>query len=382
MPRLTQRTLDALPAPTKARGEKHYDTELRGFGVVLYPTGNGSWFIEYRDPRRSSTTRCRKMIGRVGELTPAKARELAKDHLAVIRAGGDPWRAQGGLLFRDWVETYLEHIEEAKKRPDLDRHQLKRAVRHFGQLTLEELRPDDLGKAMRAVAKNARKDKRSTDGHTAANRWLASVSACLSAAVRAGHLETNPAQWVDRFREAEPRQRVLSKDELQRLLEAIGGLAEADVRAALLLLVQTGLRRSEALSLRWEDVDLDEGVLHLRSTKAGKPQAIPIAPATVDLLAGLPRASGWVFPGRFGKGHRTTLRSAWRRVRAAAGVEDVTIHDLRRTFGLAVAKKHGLTIASKLLRHSDVRITAAAYAPFGVEDLREAMEGRVEELGD
>jgi integrase len=75
------------------------------------------------------------------------------------------------------------------------------------------------------------------------------------------------------------------------------------------------------------------------------------------------------------------LRRAWSTVRKAAEVEGVTIHDLRRTFGLHVAKRAGLHVASKLLRHSDIRVTERVYAPLGMDDLRTAVAGMQGERG-
>ena len=80
-------------------------------------------------------------------------------------------------------------------------------------------------------------------------------------------------------------------------------------------------------------------------------------------------------------GHRADLRHDWEAIKATTGIADVHIHDLRRTFGLEVAKKAGLHIASKLLRHGDVRITERVYAPLGVEDLREATENLATDRG-
>jgi integrase len=83
--------------------------------------------------------------------------------------------------------------------------------------------------------------------------------------------------------------------------------------------------------------------------------------------------SEWLVPGRFGK-HRADLRNEWDAIRTAASLTDVNIHDLRRTFGLEATRTLGLNVASKLLRHSDPRITAHVYAPEEFPELRKATE--------
>lgn len=82
-----------------------------------------------------------------------------------------------------------------------------------------------------------------------------------------------------------------------------------------------------------------------------------------------------IVPGKNGGRRNGHLRRPWNRLRMAAKLpSENTIHDLRRSFGLRVAKRHGLHIASKLLRHTDVRVTERVYAPLDIEDLREAAE--------
>jgi integrase len=74
------------------------------------------------------------------------------------------------------------------------------------------------------------------------------------------------------------------------------------------------------------------------------------------------------------------LKGPWERLRDEAKLEDVRIHDIRRSFGLEVAKAAGLHVASKLLRHSSIKITEQVYAPLGIEDLRAAVEKRADVL--
>ncbi len=220
----------------------------------------------------------------------------------------------------------------------------------------------------------------------APNRKLASLRACLAEAWRRNLVVENVARRVKPLPEPSPRQRVLSDDEMHRLLSAINSLPDAYWRAALLLLVQTGARRGEVLSAKWADLDGD--VWKLPQSKSGRPQAIPLLPETVKMLEALPRVGEFVIPGAEPKrereepdsaeakprGKRTDLHRPWRTVCRLAGLPDVRLHDVRRTYGLAAAKAVGLHMASRMLRHSTVALTARVYAPFQLEDVREAAE--------
>ena len=101
---------------------------------------------------------------------------------------------------------------------------------------------------------------------------------------------------------------------------------------------------------------------------------LPLASPTVARLRVSPRIGLFVVAGRDPEKPRRDLKRPWTNIRKIAEVEDVHIHDLRRTFGLAVTRSAGLHVASKLLRHSDVRVTERVYAPLGIDDLREALE--------
>jgi integrase len=145
------------------------------------------------------------------------------------------------------------------------------------------------------------------------------------------------------------------------VIEALGKEA-AYVRGAFMLILLTGLRKGEALALRWEHVDFDNRLLRIPDTKSGGGRSVPLTDAAVQLLEGLPRATGpFVFPGRYSGKHLSisSVNRAWRRVRKAANVEDVTIHDLRRSVGSWLAMQGvGLPIIGAILGHASPAATA------------------------
>ena len=364
--KITNRNVWKLEA-NSSRGTRYHDTEMPGFGVTVYPTGRRSFWIVYgpRDKRRRMT------LGMAGPLSVDAARTLAKEKLAIVYQGGDPLeeRAERRAMpsFGQWVDTYMEDVERRKKAPREDRRFLTRTRKRWEHRPLDAITAEDVRQVMAAE---------SADDHPIrGNRWLASVRACFAAAWRADIIPDNPAARVRLNRENTPRSRVLSDAELKAVVEAVNGLSDVFARTALLLLITTGARLSEVLRARWEDVDMDAATWRIPSPKAGIPQIVPLHPDTVQLLRELPRTTGpWVIPGRNPQKPRADLKKPWADVKKAAEVTDITIHDLRRTFGLTAARTAGLHVASKLLRHSDVRVTAAAYAPLGIDDLRSGLD--------
>ena len=365
--RLTRRKIDRLPAAKRDKGENYYDEVLAGFGITAYPSGRKSFFIEYGPKNK----RRRMTLGRYGTLNLDDARAMAKEKLFAVVQGEDPLvdRAERRAMptFGDWVDSYMEDVKRRKKAPREDQRFLTRARKLWEHRPLDAITAEDVRRAMAGE---------SADDHPIrGNRWLASVRACLAAAWRADIIPDNPAARVRLNRENPPRSRVLSDDELKGVVEAVNGLKDEFARTALLLLITTGARLSEVLRAKWEDVDLDAATWRIPSPKAGIPQIVPLHPGTVDLLRALPRTTGpWVIPGRNPQKPRADLKKPWADVKKEAKVTDITIHDLRRTFGLTAAKSAGLHVASKLLRHSDVRVTERVYAPLGLDDLREGLD--------
>ena len=130
--------------------------------------------------------------------------------------------------------------------------------------------------------------------------------------------------------------------------------------AAIRLLMLTGCRRDEILTLKWEDVDLRAGELHLCDSKTGA-RDIPLPRAAAELLAGLPRVPGnpWVIPGRKPGGRLSNLNDHWQRIRKRAGLDGVRIHDLRHSFASrALALGESLSTIGRLLGHGQVTTTA------------------------
>jgi integrase len=202
---------------------------------------------------------------------------------------------------------------------------------------------------------------------------------------------TNPCRKIERYEETE-RERFLSADELARLgatlrqavsvglpwKVATSGtnskhLAKPENRSTFArvttggieLLLYTGCRLSEVLNLRKDQLDFEAGTIALAQTKAGRPQVVVMnAPARQvlnELLAINPEASPWVLPSARDAGRplsKTAIENAWQRIRAAAQLPDVRLHDLRHTVGTYAGQSGANAfLVRDLLRHKDLSMT-------------------------
>jgi integrase len=217
-----------------------------------------------------------------------------------------------------------------------------------------------------------------------ANRTVALVGKMFELARRWGFLpETaaNPARGIDKFREHK-RDRWVTPEELPRLAAIIGQYPNLYVQAALWLYLLTGVRREELLQARWEDVDVARGELRLGETKAGRPHYVPLSAPALALLRQLPREEGnpYLLPGTKTGGHLVNVSKPWEKIRRAAGVEDVRIHDLRRTVGSGLAMAgNSLPLIGRVLNHTDPK-TTAVYARLGDDPARQALADHAQRI--
>lgn len=358
--KLTRKTVAGLKTD-RPSGLRVFDTECRGFGLTVYPNGRRVAGFRYGGTQRRWIT-----LGELNaEFTIEDARKKAFVLRGLVTGGHDPAQERKETasipLFREWVETYLDRVRATKKSARHDERYLTLAASHWHGKRLDRVTPADIEKL-----RSPFKTKAAT-----ANRLLASISACLAEAVRFKLIRENPASGLPHYRENPPRARVLTDEELARLVAAVEAEEDLAVRTCFRLLLETGCRLGEALSAKWEDLDLQERRWRLPSPKAGNPQTIALAPETAAWLAQTPRSGAYVVPGE--KGRRFDVKRPWQRLKDRAGLDGVTVHDIRRTFGKLVAKLAGIHMASALLRHSDLRVTAKVYAPFSEGEQREAV---------
>ena len=365
---LSNRTVDGLLA--EDWDVIYWDRELKGFGVRVYPSGARVYLVQSRGPDGSR----RVSVGRHGVISADQARRRAAAIIARIKAGPAPGAyADTGTTVAELAERYLrEHVELRCKpatakgyRQVIDRHILP----VLGTAPIVTLRREDVADLHFRLRKTP----------TAANRAVADLSRMLNRAEAWGLLPAggNPCRGMAKYR-TRRHERFLTEREFRRLGRALDEL-EAEGRlpvhaaGALRLLMLTGCRSSEILNLRWEDVDLEAGEIRLTDSKTG-PRTVPLSPAAVRVLAGLPRPAGnpWVIAGREPGTRLSYMAHYWYRVRERAGLDGVRIHDLRHSFASrALALGESLSMIGKLLGHTKIQ-TTARYAHLARDSVNES----------
>ena len=363
--KISRRTVEGLSA--NARDAVYWDSELQGFGVRVYPTGAKVYVVQTRRSGRSK----RVTVGRHGVISASQARRAALI-IARLKAGEEPLpprsppREVARITVAELAERFLREYVTVRCKPWT-------MTTYRGALDLWIL--PALGRMQVASVTHAHVADlhfRLRDIPYRANQVVAILNRMFGLAEIWGLRRegAHPCRSIRKYREHH-RERFLSEEEFRRLgrvlneVEAGAGKRRsrplgASVAAAIRLLILTGCRRNEILTLRWEDVDLEAHELKLRDSKTG-PRVVPLPAAAVSVLAALPRVPGnpWVITGAKPDGHLSNLSDHWLRIRAMAGLEGVRLHDLRHSFASrALALGESLSTIARLLGHGQVTTTA------------------------
>lgn len=353
-----------------------WDDQLPGFGLRIYQTNKKVFIINYRINGRS-----RQMtIGKLGVLTVDEARKRAKAKLVEVLNGKDPLaerqKVEQGETVKDLAEAYLErYAKEHKKSWKNDDYRLQKYILpRWGKRKASDIAHDDVAKLHTDLKEKP----------YLANRIVELISVMYSKGRRWGFVPKdfeNPASDIDHYKEAK-RDRWITPEELPRFAQAINEETDPYARAALWLYLLTGLRKTELLSARWDNIDFERREWRIPDTKSERVLYLPMSEPVIATLKQLPWIEGnpHVFPGKAAGSHRTDFKKAWTRVREKAGITDVRLHDLRRTLGSWMAQAgNSLHLIGRVLNHSN-QSTTAVYARFAQDTVRDALESHAQQV--
>ena len=356
--RLNKQTIDAATYHGKG-ADYRWDSQLRGFALRVYPSGLKSFVVTYRvrGKQRFYT------VGRYGEMTVRQARAEALEVLAAARKGRDPGgnriASRQAPTMTELAEKYIREHVRIRLKPSNARRNERIWKRHIlprlGQRKVADVDREDIA--------TIHSDLVSTP--VMANRVRTILSKAFNLAELWGWRPegTNPCRRVRPFKE-QTRERYLSEQEMGRLgavLDEAEKSWEVSRHAlmAIRLLILTGCRSGEILTLRWEWVDFERRCLRLPDSKTGR-KTVKLNSPALEILAGLERVKGnpFVVPGNKPGSHRGQIHALWDQIRVTADLKDVRIHDLRHTYAsYAVNAGFSLPMIGKILGHRKTATT-------------------------
>jgi integrase len=336
--RLDTKTVSKLSLSSDKSDHIAWDGELRGFGYRLRRGARGqvlkTWVVQYRRGR----TR-RVLLGSGDLLSAEQARHQAKKLLAKVALGEDPQadktdrRQKDNYTLGALADEYLAFKQPIIRPPSYSNLVLYLRGPYFKPLhgvPINTVTRRDVAARLVAITR--------AHGSIVAARARGALSAFYVWAMGNGLAEVNPIIGTLKPQDAEPRSRVLSDEELAAIWRASGNDAYGRM---IKLLILTGARRGEVGGMRWSELDLDRTIWTIppQRTKNKKPHTLPLMPATLDIIAGVPRrvSRDHLFGTRSAVGLRHWHAKGALDRRLGAAVGPWRLHDIRRSVATRMA---------------------------------------------
>lgn len=403
--RFTQSRLDALPLPDSGRAI-YYDTTKPGLGLRVFPSGRMVWFWIGKHAGRTvrETLRPYKASSDAEiEVSPAKAWTLAKLAAGKVAEGVRPTEEK-----RQVQAEAAKTITLGKAYEDYCEHRKVRSVKTRNsewKSYLEKWKGRDLAAITKSDVRTWFRKLTTETSPSTANRALTRLRALYSWARREMDYEgPDPSAGIAKHSEkARRRKRRLRMDELAAFFEALENVSP-DMRDFFKAVLFTGQRAGSVKAMRWADLDLSGGLWSIPETKQGEAADVALAPQVVEILTARrkylaervrrrkerwakkpkgpePKASPFVFPGWSSSGHMVTYAKAWDELCAAAKIDGLRVHDLRRSLAsFAQDSGMGVALVAAQLGHSDAATTLRHYTTVGGKAQQEAITAVVAAL--
>lgn len=366
----TKRALENLPPAQEGMRVTYHDYATPGLQLRVTPAGQKAFYVRRRIDGRPE----RVKLGTFPQMTVEQARKLASEINGAVAKGHNPAEVKRAVkqepTFGDMFEHFIEHKRNRAGQPlsartiveyrkIIDTHAATLINERLSRITPERLR---------AIHKKVASPSQS-------NKVKAIVSAVFNHTKQEGIADLpNPATAL-KSKLIQSRERFLQPSELPQFFAAV---AESSLADFFLVSILTGARRSNVQTMRWQDINTGEATWRIPMTKNGMPQTVPLPPEAVEILerrkTEAVHGEAFVFPGPGRTGHLADPSKAWRALRKKAGIENLRIHDLRRTLGSWQARQGAsLAIIGKSLGHKTHQATAI-YARLDLDPVRQSVE--------
>lgn len=375
----TKKDIDALPAPTKSVRAYYHDTREAGLSISITPVGTKTFFLRKKIEGRDE----RIVLGRYPDLTLENARKLATQRKGEIAVGKNPQAEKRAvrdeMTFEELFELYMERFSRKYKRSwKYDEREVSKHLSHFYKRKISTIRNEEIHKLHTELGEKS--------GIYQANRILERIRAIYNKGIEWGWNGRNPALGVKKYRE-KSRDRFLLPEEVSRFFESLAKEENVTARDFILMALLTGARKGNVLAMQWNEINFQHAIWRIPDTKNGDPHNVTLSPQAMQILDKRKKVqqlteqeSIYVFPGDGVGGHLADPKKAWYRLLQEAKIENLRIHDLRRTLGSWQALQGTSTaIIGKSLGHKSQQSTAV-YERLTLEPVRHSVQSATEAL--
>ncbi len=388
-----------------AEGQRLVLKDAKVSGLQLRVTSNGvKTFFSRRRVKGGLSERV--TLGRYDAMSVKEAQAAAEKINASIATGGSPAEAKRAHkaestfkeLFADYLDRHAKHKSRTWKK-DEGRYNCYLA-KPLDQKRLSQITRADIAAIHAGITRQPKSKKKDKDGKpklksgATANRILELTSAVFNWGIMSGLCENNPAKGIKK-NSVRSRDRFLQKDELPRFFKALNRESNTAIRDYVLLSLLTGARRANVLAMRWDEISFERREWRIPRTKNDDPQTVMLVDEVIQVLNERKAAlqalnerkdvikvlsgckdndSDFVFPGEGDTGHLVEPKKGWIRILRDAGIDNLRLHDLRRTLGSWQARTGAsLVIIGKSLNHKSL-VATQVYSRLDTDPVRQSVE--------
>lgn len=367
--------------PAKAGKRDYYkDAKVSGLEIMVTAKGNKSFKVTKKKGGRV----IRVTLGGYPDLSIENARQKAFEVNSQIAQGINPNEEKNQLrqeiAFGDLFEQYMERYSKKSKRSwKYDEREVNRFLSHWFKRKISSISNQEI----RILHEKVRDE----NGLYQANRLLERIRAIFNKAIEWGYKSENPSNKIKKFKETS-RDRFIQPDELPRIFKALEEEQNEIAKDYIYISLYTGARKSNVLEMRWDQINFTTKEWRIPKTKNGDAVTLPLIKEAVEVLKERKKQNAkmeletlqqeYVFPSLTSKsGHLTDPKKAWHRILKKAKIDDLRLHDIRRTLGSYQAiTGASLPIIGKSLGQKSSQATQI-YARMNLDPVRQSMEKAV-----
>jgi integrase len=365
----TKKKIEELPIPASGERAVYHDEHQPNLIVRVSPSGRKVFYVR----RKMHAISERISIGRFPEVSVEQARKKAASILAEIAAGSNPKDATRKLKAEPTIGELFDlymvgHAQQRCVRVADMRKDFERYINDWKNRKFSQLKRADVQARINALFEK--------HGPGPANHILILLRALINWNLRNETITgDNPCASIRQYK-IQARERFLTPDELVKFFAALRKVSDQTIHDYVLISLYTGARRSNVLAMRWDQIDFNLAIWRIPLTKNKDSHVVPLTVAALEILAARSevKESPWVFPGKDPASHLVEPKRPWYKLLEMAEIQDLRIHDLRRTLASYMAMgNQSLPIIAKALGHKSIAATQI-YSRLMADPVRRAME--------
>lgn len=383
--KLTNDNYRQFKCPPDKRKIEVADELVTGLYLEIRHTGKSTFWFRYTNPATGRLSHVK--VGPGDALTLGQARAIAREKRATLALGGDPKGEQDAArdapLFSAYMEeTYLPWTEETTKASSSCKKE-----QHF-RLHLKEAFKDRKLNAITKADVKKLQSKLHAKGlsNASVNRVITTLRHALGHGCDLDLIEKNPCQRIKMYREDNQMEYYLKGDDLKSLLTVLKTDKNRMICAIVLFLLSTGARLNEALKAEWKHIDIEQRVWKIphENSKSGKVRSVPLNDSAIQVLQSLDTQDEYdhIFINSRTQLRYTNITKSWTRIRKAAGLPFLRLHDLRHSHAsFLVNSGRTLYEVQKILGHSN-QVTTQRYSHLSTKTLQDASNTAADVIED